>query len=423
MTGTVARRRSFGGVSKILVGSVVGQGLVILASPLLTRLYSPSDFGLFAVFSSVVAILGAVANGRMDGAVPLPEDDKDAAAAAWAGIGIAAAFAAVVAVVGVAGGEQIAALLGVPALAAVWWLVPLTALVIALQEVLSSWMVRQRSYSSIARRNVLQGVGQVGTQVGLGLAHLQPVGLLLGVAAGRLLAVGNLLSRSGLLRLRPDPGALRATLRRWRRFPLVSSWSALINSGGVEAPVLVISVLYGNVSVGLLALTVRVVASPASFLGQAVAHVFVGEAAALIRAGTAELAALVRRTTTRLLAIGALPAVLLVVLGPLMFGLVFGDRWTAAGEFARWLALGYTAQLAVVPIAQTLALLERQGQQLAWDAFRLACTTGGPALCALFGGSITQAVIVLSAAQVVSYAVLFVLSRRGAVAFDRVRQP
>lgn len=411
-------RRTLGGVGRILVGSAVGQGLVILASPLLTRLYSPADFGLFAVFMSIIAILGAVATGRMEAAVPLPEDDTEAAAAAWAGIGIATAFGAVVAVVGMAGADHLAALLNVPGLAAVWWLVPLTALAIALQEVLGSWMVRNRGYSAIARRNVVQGVGQVGTQLGLGLAQVHPVGLLLGVGAGRLLAVAGLISRSGLLRLRPRPAALRAILQRYRRFPLVSSWSALVNSAGVEAPILVISAMYGHVSVGLIALTIRVVGSPAGFLGQAVAQVYVGEAAALIRSGTPSLAELVRRTTVRLLAVGALPAALLVVFGPLLFGVVFGDRWTAAGDFARWLALGYFAQLAVLPIAQTLSLLERQGRQLAWDAFRLVCTAGGPALCALLGGSITQAVIVLSAGQVFSYCLLFALSWRGAVMFD-----
>ena len=131
------------------------------------------------------------------------------------------------------------------------------------------------------------------------------------------------------------------------------------------------------------------------------------------------MGASVRFAALRLLAVGAVPAVVLVVAGPALFGLVFGPSWTEAGEYARLLAVAYLAQFAVSPVSSTLFLLERQGQELAWVTLRLALTAGGPAVCALAGAPITTAIAVLAAAHLVSYCVLYLLCVRAADRADR----
>lgn len=413
------RNRVMRGVVGILVGSTAGQGLVIVSMPLMTRLYDPADFGLLAVFTSVVTMLAVVAAGRMDAAVPLPSSTDDAAAAAWAGIALAAGFASLVAFAGWLTGPRVAGLLGVPQLADLWWLVAVTVLALAIYEVLTAWMVRTRAYRAIAHRNVTQGVGQIGTQLGLGMAGVRPLGLLVGVCVGKLLGVGGLASHGGLLRQAPpDAAALRTIILRYRRFPLVSSWSTLLNKAGLEAPILVISAVYGDIRAGLIGLAIRVVGGPAGVIGQAVGQVFAGEASARIRDRASPVQPLVQKITVRLLALGALPVAVILVLGPGLFALVFGAQWADAGHYAQWLALGYFAQFAVSPISQTLLLLEHQGQQLAWDTTRVLLTAGAPAACAIVGGSITVAVIALSLGYVASYALLYLLCVRAAGAFD-----
>ena len=234
-------------------------------------------------------------------------------------------------------------------------------------EVLTDWMVRGRSYGSLGLRNTFQGVGQVVTQIGLGLAGVRPLGLLLGLGAGRLAAFGGLASRVGLLRQpRPTLRAMRAMVVRFRRFPLLAMPSSFVNRAGLEMPLLLTSALYGDVRAGLLGLTVRVVAGPLATVGQAVYQVFAGESSAAVRDARGTMGAGVRGAARRLLLIGLLPAAVLIAFGPALFGLVFGPEWTEAGEYARVLAVAYLAQFAVVPISATLFLLERQGQELAW---------------------------------------------------------
>src|SRR5690606_30082285 len=73
VTGRAGRR-----VAVLASGTVVGQLLVVLASPALTRLYDPEGFGVLGVFVSLLSILGVVVGLRYPLAVPLPDTDEAA---------------------------------------------------------------------------------------------------------------------------------------------------------------------------------------------------------------------------------------------------------------------------------------------------------------------------------------------------------
>jgi O-antigen/teichoic acid export membrane protein len=415
--------RILAGILSILAGSFVGQGLIVLSTPLLTRIFDPTDFGLWAVFSAIVSILGVVATGRLNYAIPLPGDERDASAMAWAGVAFAVGTA--LAIIGMSWtiGGWLADQIGAPALDGYWWLVAATVLALGINDIYSGWLVRQRRYPALGRRNVVQGASQVVTQLGLGLAGVRPLGLLVGMAAGRLLsAAGIVFGREAVLRRHvPSWHDVRAVVVRYKRFPLVASWAALINSAGLQAPILVIAAAYGDVAAGLLGLTIRVVGAPASFLGEAVMGVFTGEAGARVRNEDGSLAGWVRGTVLRLMAIGVIPTIVLVVFGPALFSTVFGPEWREAGQYAQLLCLGYFAQFAVAPVSQILLILEHQGRQLAWDTTRLVLTVGGPAVCAWAGAPITTAVLVLSLCYAVGYLLLYLLCVSAADAADRKR--
>lgn len=411
----------FGGaVSRILAGSVTGQGLVMLSYPVLARLFDPTEFGLLVVFTSIVSMLGVLSTASLESAVLIPADEDEAAAVAWASLGSVLLTASATALVWWFAGPAIAAALGSPQLGGYWWLFGFTVLAIGTYLLLTEWMVRAQQYGALARRNLLQGVGQVVTQVGLGAAGVRPIGLLLGLGVSRLCGVGGALSQGGLLRRdRPRAAQVWAAVRRYRRFPLVASWSKLINTAGLQLPLLLISVLYGDARAGLLGLVVRVIGGPVGVIGQAVYQVFTAEASAKVRGADRELAAFTRRSVLRMLAVGAGPVALIIALGPFAFGLVFGPEWVQAGHFAQLLALAYLAEFAVTPISQTLFILERQGVQLFWDVTRLLLTAGGALACGVLGAPIDVAVAVLAVAHITSYTLLYLLSMRSARASDR----
>ena len=65
-------------VLTLMTGTTIAQAIPIAISPILTRIYTPEDFGMFALYMSVASILSVVATGRYELAIMLPKKDEDA---------------------------------------------------------------------------------------------------------------------------------------------------------------------------------------------------------------------------------------------------------------------------------------------------------------------------------------------------------
>ena len=65
-------------VLTLMTGSTLSQAISIAVSPILTRLYKPEDFGLYAIFVAIITIIGTIASGRYELAIILPKKEEDA---------------------------------------------------------------------------------------------------------------------------------------------------------------------------------------------------------------------------------------------------------------------------------------------------------------------------------------------------------
>ena len=393
--------------------TLLGQGVVVASTPLLTRLYTPEEFGVMAAFVSLLLILLPVSSLRYELAIPLAEDDRSAASL------LALACAAVVATSAVIGAAvllfpaPIAAAMGDPAVAPFLWLLPLALLGAGTYQALNYWAIRHGRFKSIALTRLTQSVGQVAAQLAGGLLNLGVFGLVGGDAVGRIGGTGTL----GTLALRRDGEALRAVTaarmgevaRRFRRFPLISSGSALLNSVGLNAPALLLAAMYGPATAGLFVLAQRVIGMPMRLLGNAVAQVYLSEAGRLVHQDPDGVRRLFVRTGRRLLLAGVAPTLLIALVGGVLFRGVFGAEWHQAGVYAQVLALAFAAQTVMDPLSQTLNVLHRQDLQLAWDAVRVTAVVAAIAGAAQAGRSATVAVALYGGVMVLSYGLLFAL--------------
>lgn len=407
MPGKFYRRLLGSPVAKILLGSAGGQGILLLASPILTRIYSPTDFGALAVLTALSAVLGVLATLRWEAGVVLPRHDSEARALGWLALGSATLISLLTCLALMAWPASIDLISGGSAAVGFTWLLPVTIMAISVHKVLSAWMVRKEQFARLGQRNFLVGLGQLIVQVGLGIAGVKPVGLLLGLAGGRLAGTGGAFGKAGFFENGlPRSRTLRRVALRYRRFPLISSFSAVINSLGLQAPVLILSALYGGVGFGLLALTMRVLTAPVGVISDAVSQHFESAAAKAIRSGSPCLKALLRRTILNQAVAGAAPVALVVAFGPWLFETVFGNEWRTSGVFAQILVIGYYFQFIVSPVSKTLILLELHGRQAAWDITRAIAVVGGLSVCALLDWDLIQACIIMTLIQVFGYGLL-----------------
>ncbi len=339
-------------------GAALGQLALLAAAPILTRWYSPEAFGLFGAFFATSAILGLVATLRLELAIPLPSSDKDASAVArLADVSVVAISMVVLAVVAAANDSFLIAPLGATA-----WLLAPSALAIGAFNIRTHRAVRHDQFATAGRARVVLGVGTAITQLALAPLGLGGLGLALGPLVGYLAA--SLMLSTGPPATQASGSTMKDQLRRYRRFPLFSVWSALFNRGALELPTIALLALFGQASAGAFYLAYRITVLPANLLTDSLHQAFLHRGGALARTDAAELASLTRRTVAGLAAV-AIPACGLgMLIAPSLVPLVFGAEWDAAGNYARALLPAIGASIVVAPVASVMWITDRQRTEL-----------------------------------------------------------
>jgi lipopolysaccharide exporter len=417
--GTFAR-----GVVTLASGTAIAQLLLVVAVPLLTRLYTPADYGVLAVYASTITVLVVVASLRYEVAIPLPEDDL------VAGSLLALTFIFLAVTAGIIGvliwllGDAFVATMKVPALGPYRWLILVGFVGAGTYQALTYWAIRRRAFARLARTRLTQGAGQVVTQIALGLARTGSPGLLVGDVVGRVVGGGGLAVLA--MQDRPMAQVTRTSLLdaavRYRRFPLLTTWAGLFNIGSLQLPSIVFAASFGAAAAGLYALSFKALVLPTMLVSQAVSQVFLSRAAAVAREPE-RLRQLTERTALVLFGAG-LPVFAAVGLGgPRIFGAVMGSQWEAAGRYAQVLAPWFVVWCVSNPLSGLLSVREWQASALAFSAVEFALRLGA-LLVGAHRGSPMLAVVLLSASGVViSLASIARFMRAGHSSIGRLVDP
>jgi O-antigen/teichoic acid export membrane protein len=393
-------------VLELVTGAGAAYGVAAAATPVLTRLYTPADFGQFQIYITVFSFLLIVAAWRFEVAVLLPKAKEGGVAVAVLGLTAVAITSGVTAIAWAALSAA-----GLPdgrldVIRRYGWLLPAAVAGGGATAVLMQWSLREGDYRGVNLARITQNSTLVATQAAAALTPIGGAGLMLGDAIGRLAGAAGLLLRGwrshGPLARAVRPADLRAMLIRYWRFPVISGGSALLNTAGIVLPTVFLSG-FGPTPLGWLALVDRLIATPTTLLGQQISQVYGAKAARLAHDDPKALAALFRDLLLRLALTGIVPFGLLAVAGPWAFALVFGESWRAAGQYARVVAPMQFISFFIWPLMPTLNILEHQHWQLAWDIGRLALCAAAMAAAAHFGGSPMWVVASYSAAMTAGY--------------------
>lgn len=367
----------------VLVGGTAGaQLLAVLAAPMLTRLYSPESFGMLAVFVSIVSLFSVLAGLKYELAIPLPKDERDAAALTILSLILIFAVALISALCLYWWGDILVEKMKTPSLANYLWLVPIAIALTGMYNLFTYWAIRLKEFPIIARTKIRQQLMTVVMQVSL--FKVGGVGLLLGNTVGMAMGVFTLaqkvLERESWNR-RPA-GRIGYVLKRYRKFPFFSTWGGFLNTAGAQLPPLLFASAFGAFYAGLYALAHRLIAMPMGLVGQAVGQVFLSDAPSKYRRG--ELPDILNKAHKALIKVILPPTIILILFGPSLFEVVFGGDWIISGEIASWLALWMMMAFTTSPLSSVFAVVEKQHLGMMMQAVLLVTRVAGISIGVLY---------------------------------------
>ncbi len=363
-------------VAVLVSGTALGHGITAAALPLLSRLYTPADFSLLAVFAALVSILSVAACLRFDIAISLPSDHVEALRVFALAVISALIFTLLLVILMPIASLHVASAANQSNLGAYLWMLPIAVLLAAIYSALQAWFVRAKNFGLIARSRVVQSASSTGVQLSLGVAGIAPFGLIF----GSVLNAGSACVRLGIEFYKTNklvglPQLLnykdmRDTFRKYDHFPKYSTTEAVCNSAALHVPLIMIAALASGPEAGYLTLAMTAMQAPMSLFGTAVGQVYASYAANEHR--NANLGRFTVEILGKLMWSGIGPILAIGILAPRMFAWIFGQEWERAGWLVAWMTPWFVMQFLASPLSLALHVAGRQKAALLFQVFGLA---------------------------------------------------
>lgn len=353
---------AFKSLSVLVGGASFAQAITVISLPAITRIYTPDDLGLLAVFSSIVGVVAVAACLRFDVAVAIPENDAEAINL----LGLALSTAFIVSMVSGAviysNPSFITSLIGQPKLEPFYPLIPLGIFLAASFSALQYWNTRKKKYSSIALAQIAQASMGGATQIGFGFFSNSLTGLFLGQiisnGSGVLILLNNFVVKGKALIKRISIREMKSTFRKYDSYPKFSTLDALANNAAAQIPIIIIASVTLGSEVGFLILAIKSMQIPMAFIGSAVSQYYLSNAPNHYRNGS--LNNFTEKVILGLFHTGVGPLLFIGILAPVTFDLLFGVGWERAGELVLWMTPWFILQYIASPISMIVYVKNAQ---------------------------------------------------------------
>jgi len=367
-----------------MTGTALAQIFGFAISPIISRLYSPSDFGVFGSFNAVLGIIAAGLTLDYSQAIMIPEQKDDAFSLFILSCISTATIGACCLIVCLIAPTFIQNFLKAPN---AWILVLLVISVLAngLNQATQAWCVRTKSFKHTSASQVIRSLSANGTQVCLGYLKGKAPALIFSSVLGDMLATLNLAKVvfRDLRKLRQNIrwNRIWQLAKDYRDFPIYSASTNVINSLSLGLPIFLLTHFYGIAVAGAYAFGLRILQTPSGLILRALRQVLYQKASETHNEG-GRLVPLYVKITGGLLVLALFPSLVLFIWAPQLFTWIFGDQWHMAGVFARSLVLWLMFMFCNLPAVLFARILRMQRKMFFFDQVLLAAR----ALVLIVGG-------------------------------------
>lgn len=328
-------------------GNVLAQAIALAAYFVLTRIYSPDDYGLFNIFYSYIEVLIIASTCKYELATVVANDDREAAAIARFALRLNTIVSTLLLSVALILWLTDALPGNFSQLGWIVLLIPPMVFFCGTTRIYSFLYNRFHRYRQIAVSDNVGAASGALLKALLGLSGMTSAGLPVGTVLGQ--AAANINYRLGLRRLGLPATTMadsKAAARRHRNFPLFVATKDFLNTFSSNLPFLWAAVYFDRAEIGLFGLALTFTLQPINLLSTAFERVLYARTAEAVRSRQ-PIGHLLSRFLLAVNAVAIPVCVAAWFLAEPLFTLCFGSRWTGCGPYVQallpWALLAFSS--------------------------------------------------------------------------------
>ncbi len=337
----------------LITGTAVAQAIPIAISPILTRIYTPEDFGVFALFIAIISIFGIIANARYELAIMLPKKDEDAINIFVLGFIITCFITLFLLILVIVFNDYLKIFLENEEIGFWLYFVPIAVFFSGMYNILNYFNNRKKNYKDLRNATILKAIVLAIVQLSIGFIKSGASGLISGQLISNMFANIKLLRnilKNKILVSKISKIKIIALAKKYKKFPKYSLPSSFCDITTTQLPFFLLPKIFGLQISGFFFLSKRIISLPASLIASSISQVYFQNLSDAKK--NKERVFPIFIDTIKKLFLIALPTSLLMFLfSPIIFEIIFGKDWLISGEIAKYLALVFFITFIVSPLS------------------------------------------------------------------------
>ena len=408
-------------VTKLVLGTGFAQIIPIALTPILTRIYSPEDFGIFAIYMAIASILGVIATARYELSIVLPKNDKNALDIFYLCNIVSFSLSFIFFIFIYIFTEELNIFIGLDSYSNILFLLPLSIIAAGLLQSLSYLLVRRKEFSSLSKSKIFLSGGYSSSQLTFGsIFSASGLNLSIGYISGQFFSIFYLIKKNWAFLKSRDFSTRRIynIAKKYKKFPMYSSPGAIMDTSAVQVPIILINKFFNSNLTGQFSLTMRIINLPLAFIGSSISQVLLNKIADSDHTHPDRVLPLLISLTFKLL-IFILPLVIICFLfGEELFVYVFGPNWAFAGSLAAPISIVIAIRFVVSPLSAVLTLDRNIKLAAAWQGLYFTSTVIILTVAAQIGFESFIKYFVIN--ELIMYSIYYFLIIRGSLSYKHV---
>lgn len=336
-------------------GTLIAQMISYLATPFITRLFSPDEIGELGIFLRITAFITAIATARYELTLPLPKNQNHAFQLFRLSLRVALISLGISLVLGI--GYWVWSDFDVHIIWYILFIVS-TSFFMIFRNIGTNWAIRNKTFKHISVSGVIGSLFTNGIKIISGVFHFGVIGLiishLVGSATAVIVFIREYLRNKTTKGFERSGAKMKVLAKNYRDFPAVNLPHTLIDNGRELLIAFFVVEFFDQAIFGSYDHSFRMLKLPLVLIGASMGQVFFNRCSANFSEKKA-IYPLLRRTTLILTGLSIVPFSIIFFFGEEIFIFVFGAQWAYSGQLseiiAPWLMINFIASpISTIPL-------------------------------------------------------------------------